>query len=134
MSSKVFLISPVARLTTDLAVFLGSYVAELEKTGKTVHWPMRDTVQDDPTGGYEICKVNVGAMMAADEIHIWYDETSGGSKFDMGVVFLLVEKLGWRKRIVIVNEEDLVEPDGKCFLKVMRRLIEARHLNARDLG
>jgi hypothetical protein len=128
MPSKIFLISPVARSTPELNERIRAYVAGLEATGAAVHWPARDTVQQDETGGLAICRTNFKAIMAADEVHIWYDETSGGSKFDMGGVFMLVEMLGWRKRIIIPNAAELASDGGKSFLKVMQRLIEARKL------
>jgi hypothetical protein len=122
---KIFLISPVKKTNPETQERIGTYVASLENAGHKVHWPIRDTVQIDPTGGYEICKVNFAGIMEADEIHIWYDETSGGSKFDMGGVFMLVTMLGWKKKIVIVNETEIVDDAPKSFCKVFRHLIEA---------
>jgi len=129
MSAKVFLISPVARITPEEQERIGAYVAKLEASGKIVHWPIRDTPQVDDTGGLVICRTNFSAIMAAEEIHIWYNETSGGSKFDMGGVFMLVEMLASRRRIVIANDAELGEPEGKSFLKVMRTLIKKRKLS-----
>ena len=126
---SIFLISPVQRITSEERKRLAGYVQTLEASGARVHWPIRNTEQDDPTGGYRICRENCHAIISADEVHIWYNETSGGSKFDMGVLFVLIEMLGWSKRVVIANDAELVESEGKSFLKVMRRLIEARNLS-----
>lgn len=124
----IFLISPVARVTPEENARIGAYVEGLEASGCRVHWPIRDTVQEDPSGGYVICQANFRAIMAADEIHIWYNETSGGSKFDMGGVFMLVAMMNWTKRIVIANEAELPKVEGKNLAKVMRGLIDDRGL------
>lgn len=117
---KVFLICPVANATPEIRKRLEEYVANLESTGHKVHLPHRDTNQEDATGGYEICKVNFQAIIESEEVHIWYDETSGGSKFDMGGIFMLVVILGHSKKIVIVNEDDVPENNQKSFFKVFR--------------
>ena len=120
----IFLISPVAKSTTESKKRIGAYVESLEKYGNNVHWPIRDTDQVDLTGGFRICRDNFNAIMNSDEIHIWYDETSGGSKFDMGGVFMLVEMLGVRKKIVIPNAKEFVDCEEKSFFKVLLRLAE----------
>lgn len=97
---------------------------KLEKAGHKVHWPARDTKQDDPTGGFEICRKNFSEILDAEEVHIWYDETSGGSKFDMGGVFMLVEMLAEKKKIVIANDGEVVDGTKKSFYKVFKRLIK----------
>lgn len=119
---KVFLISPVQRVTPEENARIGAYVAELEASGKEVHWPIRDTKQEDPTGGFTVCSDNFQAMAAAHEIHIWYAESSGGSKFDMGIVFAFA-MMDMRQRIVIANDGEIPVTEGKCFIKVMRHLI-----------
>lgn len=119
---KVFLISPVRNALPALNEQIGNYVKELENERYAIHWPSRDTVQVDPSGGYEICRTNFRAILEADEIHVWYDETSGGSKFDMGGVFMLVAILHFPKKIVIANEHDVVDNSQKSFFKVLQRL------------
>lgn len=103
---------------------IAEYVASLEEVGHQVHWPIRDTKQNDPTGGYEICRTNFIGILESDEVHIWYDETSNGSKFDMGGVFMLVEMLGWKKKVVIVNDGEIVDDTKKSFYKVFMHLVE----------
>ena len=121
---KIFLISPVKDAESKALERVAAYVASMENAGHQVHWPFMDTKQEDVTGGYEICKTNFEVILQADEIHIWYDETSGGSKFDMGGVFMLVEMLGWKKKVVIVNDGEVVDNAPKSFYKVFKRLIE----------
>lgn len=108
---KIFVICPVRNAEPDIQEKISEYVANLEAEGHEVYWPARDTEQQDPTGGLQICRANFREIMEANEIHIWYDETSGGSKFDLGGVFMLVEMLRWHKRIVIINEKEAAEKD-----------------------
>lgn len=121
---KVFFISPVARATGELRAELEAYVKNLEENNHEVHLPHRDTQQKDSTGGYNVCKTNARAIMNCDEIHIWYEETSGGSKFDIGVTFTLVVMMGYNKKIVIVNDDKVTCENEKSFLKVLRYHIE----------
>jgi hypothetical protein len=121
---KVLLISPVAMANDSENKAIVSYVKQLKDQGAEVHWPFYDTNQDDPTGGFQICRDNCQKILESDEIHIWYNETSGGSKFDMGAVFMLVEMLGLKKKIVIANDAKVVDDKKKSFFKVFRRLAE----------
>jgi len=141
-ASRIFLISPVAGTSAedieavkqrhpDLIKSMElkkiySYVENLENSGNGVHWPLRDTKQDDPTGGFKVCKDNFSAIFWSDEIHIWYNETSGGSKFDMGGVFMLAEMMGFKKKIIIVNEDEIKDESKKSLFKVFKHLIALR--------
>lgn len=123
MKKRIFLICSVRDADVELKQKLADYVASLEVQGYKVHYPTRDTEQDDPSGGYLICKTNFQNIIEAQEVHVWYSESSQGSKFDMGGVFMLY-MLGMRKKIVIANESEIMEDPQikKSFLKVMRRL------------
>ncbi len=128
MAKTVFFISPVAAVmdnqNPELEMKLFRYVLSLEKRGYVVYWPLRDTNQVDITGGLTICRRNFKSIIDADEIHIWYDETSGGSKFDMGGVFMLCEILGVKKRIVIANEKEVQDDCPKSFFKIFQALAQ----------
>ncbi len=124
----IFLICPVTRIVAEEQEKIRKYVEDLERKGNNVHWPMRDTEQNDPTGGYEICRTNFKAIIEADEVHIWYNETSGGSKFDMGGTFMLVEMFGEHKKIVIANDRELTSGAKKSFLHVVMRLAAQQEL------
>lgn len=119
---KIFLISPVRNIPLETYEKVWAYVARLEGAGYSVHWPIRDTKQEDQTGGFVICKTNFAKIIEADEIHVWYDEASGGSKFDMGGVFMLVEMLGVKKKVVIANDDEFSDSAEKTFLNVFRYL------------
>ena len=123
---KIFLICPVRKDDPIEQANIQAYVEKKESEGHKVHWPKRDTVQDDPTGGYHICRTNFYAMIGADEIHIWYYEKSQGSMFDMGGAFMYIRMLGLKKRIVIPNlkEAEALDTKEKSFLKVMKHLTD----------
>lgn len=100
---KSFLICPVRGIAPETHAQI---VAGLEAEGLTVHWPPRDTDQNDPTG-LRICRDNMSAIAAADVVHVIWDGKSQGCLFDLGVAFAL------RKRIAPVILPELTE--GKSF-------------------
>lgn len=87
---NAFLICPVRghdpAETEKLVAFLEN---ELEIK---VHWPHRDTNQNDPTG-LDICKENRAAIEAADIVLMVWDGKSTGSLFDLGMTFALRKPL-----------------------------------------
>ncbi len=82
---KTFLICPVRG--KDPSLFADT-VTRLEADGYIVHWPPRDTNQDDATG-LRICHDNAAAIAAADIVHLIWDGQSQGCLFDLGVAFAL---------------------------------------------
>ena len=121
---SVFLICPVRNASKEALEAANAYVSELESRGYKVHWPPRDTAQDDPVG-LRICRDNGRALLAADEVHLWYDPASQGSIFDLGMLFMAAEVIGPKKKVVIVNPEALPPSDGKkSFVNVLRALAD----------
>ena len=118
---RIFIICPVRNVDPVTKRKLERHVARMEKKGYRVHYPSRDTDQSDPIGN-RICATNQGAIFEADEIHVWYSEQSTGSYFDLGGVFMLIEVLGYKKRVVIINNRQVLAAPGKSFLKVLRYL------------
>ena len=110
---KVFVICPVANLTGEKKLAIEQHIAELESKGVKVHWPPRDTPQDDPVG-YNICCANRDAIKSADEVHIFWNSTSRGSLFDFGMAFAL------RKTIRLIN--DPTSTPKKSFENVLRHI------------
>ncbi len=113
---SVYIVCPVTSATPQQTAAIRAYVEHLEADGHRVYWPARDTIQDDPTGGWNVCEQNARAIMAADEIHVWWDRTSRGSIFDIGVAWAL-RMLGKSQRVVLANTFDV--PEGKAFEKVL---------------
>jgi hypothetical protein len=105
----VFVISPVRNLTSVQSDEISHYINGLVEKGKTVYWPALHTNQNDNTYGYNICAQNRRAMEQSKEVHIYWDKTSEGSKFDLGIAF------GLRKNLVIINLEDVEPENYKSF-------------------
>lgn len=120
---SIFLICPVRNASPEAIVQLRTYVAGLEQAGHRVHWPARDTAQDDPIGT-RICRDNARALLAADEVHVWYDKGSQGSIFDFGMLFMATQVIGPPKRVRIANPDDVEPTEGKSFQNVLFDIAE----------
>ena len=106
---KTFLICPVRGHDPEE---LQDVVNKLENDGWQVHYPPRDTRQDDPIG-FNICEQNYLAIKNADAVHIIWDGKSQGCLFDLGMAFALA------KKIIPIS---LPEPtEGKSFQNMVRQ-------------
>lgn len=108
MSRRSFLICPVRGV--DAETFVG-VVEALEADGWTVHWPPRDTDQNDNTG-LRICRDNLAAIKAADVVHVIWDGRSQGCLFDLGIALAL------QKPVIPVDLP--AKTDGKSFQNMIR--------------
>lgn len=108
LKRKIFLICPVNGVSNEENEAIEEYVKKLENCGHQVHWPYRDTNQNDKIG-LRILKDNTKALRKADEVHIWYNKDSRGSIFDFGEAFIL------KKKIVIANPESIKPTPEKSF-------------------
>lgn len=111
---KIFIICTVRGASEEYEKMLYDYVDTLETDGHTVHLPVRDTEQEDETGGYIICQDNAAAILYADEVHISYNERSLGTHFDLGVAFAL------HKKIHVFDQPKIDEEKPKSFQKMIR--------------
>lgn len=109
---NIFLICPVRGLRKKQRIAIAAYVISLEKLGREVYWPWRDTDQNDLVG-LRICTDNLRAIRRADEVHIWYNPKSQGSVFDFGIAF------GLRKKIVLANPDMVLPTENKSFANVL---------------
>ena len=100
---KTFLVCPVRGHD---ATETENIVKKLENDGYKVHWPPRDTNQNDDTG-YKICKQNLMAIMSADVVHFIWNGESQGCLFDLGMAFTL------GKKVIPISMPD--KTDGKSF-------------------
>lgn len=109
------------------------YVNKLESDGYEVHWPLRDTNQNDPIG-LRICTDNLMALARSDEVHIFWNPDSEGSKIDLGMALAMFFLLNRIKKIVLANQdmvEEFVKEEnargvGKSFNKVLLELDKGR--------
>ena len=115
LEQKIFLICPVRNITDDENRFLQDYISDLEKKGKKVHYPPRDTNQDDSIG-LNICSENRDAIRNADEVHIYWNSTSSGSGFDFGMAFMI------EKPIKLINKDKIEKTPYKSFQNVLLKL------------
>ncbi len=129
---KIFLISPVRGVNKKITERVRGYVKKLESQGHQVHWPARDTNQNDPIG-IRICTDNCIKIIETDEIHIFWmwkekkwwqklmwwtkEKKSTGSLFDFGASFIL--HLLVDKKIVLANPEEVKPAEGKSFTNVL---------------
>lgn len=108
MTKTSFLICPVRGVDPEDA---RAFVSRIENEGYCLHWPPRDTKQDDPIG-LRICRDNMAAIKAADVVHVIWDGKSQGCLFDLGMAFAL------EKPIIPLSLPD--ETDGKSFQNMVR--------------
>lgn len=112
---RVFIVCPVRGIEEDEKQFLQDYVSQLESQGHAVHYPPRDTKQDDPVG-LRICSDNREAIEKSDEVHVYWSEKSEGTKFDLGMAF------SEGKPIVLMNRDKAESTPYKSFQNVLLEL------------
>ena len=115
LEKRIFIITPVREITEDETQFLNNYIAQLESQGHKVHFPPRDTDQTDKVG-LDICTANREAIRLADEVHIYWNAKSEGSKFDFGMVFMA------EKPTTLINREAVLPTSYKSFQNVLLAL------------
>jgi nucleoside 2-deoxyribosyltransferase len=115
---KIFVTCPVRGVTEEETEEISAYVADLEHAGHQVHWPARDTNQLDDPIGTRICEENVDAIEAADQVHVWWADSSTGTLFDLGAAFAL-------GKLIVVANLPLEPTAGKSFRNVVLALGDA---------
>ncbi|MBU1198531.1 MAG: hypothetical protein KKF46_06040 [Nanoarchaeota archaeon] len=102
---KEFWICPVREIDEKEKALLQDKLERREKVGVQVHFPPRDTNQDDPIG-YKICTENKNAIKNADMIRIYYNPKSKGSMFDLGMTFMA------DKPLLLINTDNFQSSAG----------------------
>jgi hypothetical protein len=114
IENKIFLICPVRNATDEQKKWIEEFVREKYDDGYTIHAPHLHTRQTDLFGGYAICKQNAEAVASSQEIDIYYDQSSTGSVFDLGVAYALHKPLRLlNKEDIVFNDSDLID----CVVK-----------------
>ena len=90
------------------------YAIDMKARGHAVHFPPDDAPQDDPTGN-AICSVHLAAMKKCDRVDVFWDVTSKGSHFDLGMAYAL----GKPVQIMRLYQPDI---EGKSYVKVMEKM------------
>lgn len=114
MDKRIYIICPVRGVTEEQAKEIMKYVETLENNGDVCHFPPRDVKQDSDTG-IDICQRHLEAMECCEEVHIFWDASSKGSHFDLGMAFAM--GLPWK---LIRNYTE--DTEGKSYLKVIKGL------------
>ena len=104
---KTFLICPVRGHKPEETALI---VEKLEEEYE-VHWPPRDTNQNDKTG-LNICFDNRRAIRNADIVHVVWDGKSQGCLFDLGMAFDMQKPI----RCISLPSES----EGKSFQNMIR--------------
>lgn len=118
----IYLICPVRNCSPEVKARMDYYVKYLEDIqGHKVHYPPRDLDQTDKNG-IDILTTHCSAMMGVDEVHIWWDKDSSGSKFDLGMALMC--RSAWRAdlRFVLANPDEVKETEGKSWENVVLTL------------
>lgn len=103
---NIFLICPVRMATGPQKEIMNKYVMDSKNQGYSVYYPATDTDQIDSIG-YRICTDNARAIARAGEVSIYYDPTSKGSVFDLGVTAYL-QTIDSERRFVLLNESEMM--------------------------
>ena len=110
IDNKIFLICPVRNATDEQRKWIEEFVSQKINDGYIIHAPHLHTVQTDLFGGYAICKQNAEAVATSEEIDIYYDQSSTGSVFDLGVAYALHKPLQLlNKEEIVFNELDIID-------------------------
>ncbi len=89
---NIYLVCPVRGVSEEEASFLDRQVALMEDLGHKVHYPPRDVDQSDPVGT-EIVYSHKNAMKESDLVKIFYNPSSNGSCFDLGMAIMAQKPL-----------------------------------------
>ena len=83
----------------------------LRNTGNIVHFPPDDVDQNCETG-ITICEAHLKAMKECNAVILFYAESSGGSKFDLGMAYALEKP--------VICYEGFETKEGKSYWAVFK--------------
>ena len=130
--NKIFLICPVRNATEEQRKWIENFVLEKYGEGYSIHAPHLHTRQTDLFGGYAICTQNAEAVATSAEIDIYYDQSSTGSVFDLGVAYALHKPLKLlNKDEIIFNEEDMIDNIVKTWPH--NKKVQSRNLSKKTI-
>lgn len=112
-----FVICPVREATSKEMAQIKRYVEMLERPGDSVYWPARDT--DQKRLGFPICSDNAQALFESEIVDIYWNPKSQGSKFDLGMAFMLNHIYGLPIKLINRNFIEASRIATKCFEGVL---------------
>ena len=113
---KVYIVCPVRQSRQEEREIMDAYAKALERRDIEVHYPPRDVNQNGDIT--RICREHRSFMIDCDEVHVFWNVTSGGSHFDLGMAYAL------NKKIVLIKSFLDYVINGKSFQKVIEKLQE----------
>ncbi|MBT3405425.1 hypothetical protein HN832_01260 [archaeon] len=96
-----YLICSVRKASDREKEMIQEYIKDFRSQGTQIHYPAEDTNQEDPTGGYRICRDHSREIHNARAIRVIWNPDSTGSYVDLGAA--LYEQEIQSKRIQIIN-------------------------------
>lgn len=128
VQKKIHIICPVRGITPEQKKEMEEYVKQLRADGHQVHYPPDSVDQTDPTG-YRICAAHLASMTQADEVHLFWEISSSGSHFDLGMFFalrLILGVIGKEPKLVLVKNFQEDTPN-KSYVKVIKEIIRRQN-------
>jgi hypothetical protein len=114
MKYDIYLICPVRNATPEQKIKMQDYIGEKEELGMKIYYPPRDNPYEEVDKiGWDICTENKEANQNSEEVHIFFDPTSTGTLFDLGIAFALGKKL------TIVNKDEVDLSNKKSFTNMI---------------
>lgn len=118
MAKDVYLICPVRNVTQGTFEKMNRYVDDLESKGISVHYPPRDVDQTEDGVGLAISTAHREAMLECKEIHVFWDNQSYGSHFDLGMAFMLNSTKG----IPIVLAAPVISTPRRSYGNILKAI------------
>jgi len=109
----IYIICPVRFVTPKQYRDINKYVAKLENEHNLVFLPYRDVIQTLPE--LEIVKAELIAIQNSDRVDVFWDITSSGSHFDLGIAVAL------KKRIKLIKNYN-TKMKGHGYLKIIEQI------------
>ncbi len=123
--NNIFLICPIAKATEYQQEKIDQHISDIDNC-YNLYYPAKHTNQIDVTGGYRICTDNANAIGNANTIHIFYDNTSTGSMFDLGVAYYF-QYLNLDRQFCFVNKEEIELSNDDFGDYIMKLMLNKEH-------
>ena len=109
---NIYIICPVRGLKPSQEIDIREYIMELEENAHSVHSWLN---VNQTTKAYNIAMAHLEAMKKCDEVHIFWESSSGGSHVDLGMAMAFYKPI---KLIKLFSKET----KKKSYLDVIKRI------------